>query len=319
MACLVCRGTSLTPLHERVRDHYGVATGTYRFLRCAGCGSATLDPIPTADALTALYSDDYTFKPPEPSAGLRGLLAALEWRLFYRRGYVERLGLIRCLTGLGGGRVLEIGCGSGLFLHVLREAGWEVTGLDTSKADVDYARERFGLEVTRGTVEALAGERGRWDLVVMVYVLEHIATPAETLGLVFDLLRPGGWLVLGLPVLDSLQARVLGRRWSAITEAPRHVVLPSFEGARRLLAGAGFEDLRWAPAPLLENAGHVALSLLPGAATPRSWGRLGVLGSVARRAAGALMLLPGLAVAGLERWPGGERARTGTMFFAGRR
>jgi len=317
MVCLACRATALTPLYEGVRDHYGIAPGTWRFLSCAACGSATLDPLPSPDALAALYADDYTFKPPE-AAGIRGLLGALEWRLFYRRGYVERLALIRGLTGLERGRALEVGCGSGLFLHYLREAGWDVAGVETSKADVDFARERFGLPVTHGTLETLGGGDEARDLILMVYVLEHIATPHDTLARARALLRPGGWVVVGLPVLDSLQGRLLGARWSAVTEAPRHVMLPSFAGACRLHADAGFAGVRAAPSPLLENAGHVALSLLPGAATPRAWGRWGVVAGLARRAAGALLLLPGLAVAGLERRPRAGGARAGTMFFAGR-
>mgnify|MGYP003694136209 CR=1 FL=1 len=119
--------------------------------------------------------------------------------------------------------------------------------------------------------------------------------------------------------MDSGQARWLGARWSAITEAPRHVAIPSVAGAKRLLELAGFEAIRWAPSPLGENAGHIVLSLLPAAATPRSYGETGGLALLARRAAGAFLMAPSLLLAGVERWPGGAEARAGTMFFCGRR
>jgi SAM-dependent methyltransferase len=319
MACLFCGSAALAPLYEGIRDHYGVDPHIRRFLRCRDCGSAILDPLPSPEDLTALYSSDYTFKPAPGRSVLHRLLQAVEWRCFYEPGYRRRVALIRELTGLRAGRVLEVGCGSGLFLRHLREAGYAVEGVETSKGDVTYAREASGLTVFEGALEAAPLEPGRYDAVVMVYVLEHIPDPAATLARIHTLLKPGGWAVLGLPVMDSGQARWLGARWSAVTEAPRHVAIPSAAGARRLLEMAGFEEIRWAPSPLGENAGHIALSLLPAAATPRSYGEAGTTGILARRAAGALLMLPSLLLAAVERLPGGPEARAGTMFFCGRR
>ena len=320
MGCLFCRSPRVVILYPAVRDHYGIAGGTYDFLRCEECGSATLDPLPAPDTLAALYTPDYTFKPDEtPRAGLRAVLGALEWRLFYGRGYRRRLEIFRRLTGLTAGRVLEVGCGSGLFLDCLRRAGYEVEGIEMSKTDVEYARARLGLPVLHGTLETQPLEDDRYDAVLMIYVLEHIPNPHEILARVFRLLKPGGWALLGLPVMDSGQARLLGARWSAVTEAPRHVAIPSVAGARRLLEAAGFREIRSAPSPLIENAGHIALSLLPGAATPCSCGRPGLARELLYRCAGALCMLPGLLLAYAERFPGGERARAGTMFFCGRK
>ena len=319
MACPFCGSAALEPLYEGIRDHYGIDQEIRRFVRCRDCRSATLDPLPSPEELAALYSSDYTFKPAPESSTLRRLLQTVEWRCFYEPGYRRRVALIRELTGLRAGRVLEVGCGSGLFLRHLRTAGYTVEGVETSKSDVAYARESSGLTVFEGTLEELPLEPGRYDAVVMVYVLEHIPDPAATLARIHTLLKPGGWTVLGLPVMDSGQARWLGARWSAITEAPRHVAIPSAAGARRLLENAGFENIRWAPSPLGENAGHIVLSLLPAAATPRSYGGAGGLGLLARRAAGAFLMLPSLVLAAVERLPGGPEATAGTMFFCGRR
>lgn len=320
MACLVCRSTALATLYEGVRDHYGVAADPYRFLRCLECGSATLDPLPPPATLASLYSPAYTFKPAGGPVPLwYGLLATLEWRLFYRQGYRQRLEILRRLTGLRSGRLLEVGCGGGLFLSYLREAGYDVEGIELSETDAEYARRRFGLAVAHGTLETEVLERDRYDAILLVYVLEHMLDPHDALARILRTLKPGGWVVLGLPLIDSGQAKLLGARWSAVTEAPRHVMIPSFGGAWRLLEGAGFRDIRAAPAPLWENAGHIALSLLPDASTPRACGPQGSLRGLLRRLAGALLLAPGVLIAWAERWPGGGGARTGTMFFCGRK
>ena len=313
MACLICGGARQTPLYDGVRDHYAIDPNAYRFLRCSACGSASLDPLPAPERLAAAYGADYTFKPAR-AAGLRALVHGLEWRLFSRPAYRRRLRLLRRLTGLCSGRVLEVGCGSGLFVEFLRSAGYEAEGVEPSDADAEYARECLGLPVVHGGLDAPSLSPGRYDAVLLVYVLEHIPDPRDAVARIRRLLRPGGWAVLGLPVIDSGQARLLGPRWSAITEAPRHVSIPSVAGARRLLEEAGFADVRTAPSPLLENAGHVALSLVPSAASPLAQGRRRLL----RRAAGALAMLPGLLVACAERLPGGPTTRAGTMFFAAR-
>jgi hypothetical protein len=71
MVCLFCGSAALAPLYEGIRDHYGVDPGIRRFLRCRDCGSAILDPLPSPEDLTALYSSDYTFKPAPGRSTLR--------------------------------------------------------------------------------------------------------------------------------------------------------------------------------------------------------------------------------------------------------
>jgi SAM-dependent methyltransferase len=318
-ACLMCGSGRLGPLYEAVRDRFGMAAQASRFLGCEECSSATLDTLPSPETIATLYPPNYTFKAADAhESPVRRLLARMEWALFYRGTCRRRLAIIRRLTGLATGRILEVGCGSGLFLRYLAAAGYEVEGVELSAADADYARQRLGLRVFQGSLESLALEPARYDAVLLFYVLEHIVDPTRTLTEARRILKPHGWVVAGLPVLDSGQSRLFGSRWSAVTEAPRHVAIPTFEGARRLLARAGFRDVRAVPSPLVENAGHVALSLLPAAATPRAWGGSGLLSLLLRRAAGAAMMLPGLVVAAAERLPGGARARTGTMIFGGR-
>jgi SAM-dependent methyltransferase len=295
-----------------------VATEAYRFLECAECGSATLDPMPTPEAIPQLYPPDYTFKARDSGESLpRRLLRALEWRAFYRPIYRQRLGILRRLTGLASGRVLEVGCGSGLFLQELARAGYDVEGLDISASDVTYARERLGLRAFQGAAQDLALEENRYDAVLLMSVLEHVPNPLDTVQRVLRVLKPGGWIVLGLPVIDSWQSRLLQARWCAITEAPRHLMVPSAAGVRRLLTTAGYRDFRSAPGSLIDNAGDIVLSVLPGVSTPQTYGRSAKPARLLRRWAGALLVLPALVLAYAERLPRG--ARSGYVIFCARK
>ena len=319
MACLLCGSTRLMRLYDNVRDRFGIAQEPHHFLRCEDCGSATLDPLPAPETIASLYPSDYTFRPTaDAGPHWRRLLGELERWLFYGRSYRQRLAVLQQLTGLRHGRVLEVGCGNGLFLRGLRDEGYEVQGLEMSTGDVAYARERFGLPVIHGTLDSVSLPTEHYDAVVLIYVLEHVLDPRGVVAHIYRLLKPGGWLVLGLPVIDSLQARWLGARWTAVTEAPRHITLPSFEGARRLLSAAVFAEVRTAPCPLLENAGHIALSLVPSAATSCSQSARS-LAPILRRIGGGLAIAPAFLVAWAERRGPKHLARAGTTFFCGRR
>jgi SAM-dependent methyltransferase len=320
MRCLICGCARLEPLYDHIRDRFGVAPGEHRFLRCRSCGSATLEAPPSSEALASLYPERYTFNGTEPRRSpVRAAVAALEWRLFYAPVYRRRVAIFRRLTRLRRGRVLEVGCGSGLLLVHLRDAGFEVEGVELSSADAAHGRERYGLSIREGLVESLPLERGRYDAVILVNVLEHILDPAGLMRRTYDVLRPGGCLVAGVPVVDSTYARLFGARWGAVTEAPRHVSIPSFDGMLELFRRAGFTEVTTAPAPLADRAGELVLSLIPSAATTVSYRKAAGLPALARRGAAALMMGPALLLAALEHLPWQRPRRTEAMLFCGRK
>ena len=320
MRCLLCAAVELGMLYDNVRDRFGVAPGTYRFLQCRACGSATLDSPPSTESLAALYPERYTFNRAdgEPSL-LRSALAAVEWRLFYAPTYRRRVAIFRRLTGLRHGRVLEIGCGSGLLLVALRNVGFQVEGVELSASDAARGRARYGLSIREGRVESLPLERGRYDAVILVNVLEHILDPAALVRRALEILRPGGCLVAGVPVVDSAYARWLGAHWGAVTEAPRHVSIPSFDGMVTLFRRSGFAEVTSAPAPLMDRAGDIVLSLLPAASTTVSYGASAGLMALVRRAAAAVMMGPAVALAAAEQLPWQRPLRTEAMLFCGRK
>ena len=296
--CLYCGASGSTPLYRSVRDHFGIAPGTYDFVRCAACGSASLEPPPDLETLAGYYPREYTFRPAVATeSAARRALRGFEWRLFYRPQYRGRLRSIRRLTGLRSGRVLEVGCGSGTFLAMVARAGFHVAGVDISAEDTKFARETYGLDVTEGDLATVAARPERYDAVLLFYVLEHVPDPVAVAHQAHAVLRPGGIVIAAVPVLDSVQARVFGARWSQVTEAPRHVTLPSRRGLEAMLRGVGFTKVRFAAMPLLDSGGVIVMSMLPGAATPQAYGRdAGTVAPLVRRLAAA-MLLP-LAVVG---------------------
>jgi 2-polyprenyl-3-methyl-5-hydroxy-6-metoxy-1,4-benzoquinol methylase len=120
-----------------------------------------------------------------------------------------------------GGRLLEVGCGSGATLQRMERMGWGVTGLDFDGGAVANARSR-GLDVRHGQLSAQNFPDGCFDAVVMSHVIEHVPAPVELLAECRRILKQGGMLVVQTPNADSRGHRHYGRSWRGL-EPPRHL------------------------------------------------------------------------------------------------
>jgi ubiquinone/menaquinone biosynthesis C-methylase UbiE len=102
-------------------------------------------------------------------------------------------GFVR-LTGLrSGARVIDLGCGSGIFSYLLSLRGFEVTGLDISPKLLALARRKYaGLQFDEGDVEALPYEAASFDGVLLSGLVHHLPDPSRCAAEVARVLRPGG-------------------------------------------------------------------------------------------------------------------------------
>lgn len=115
--------------------------------------------------------------------------------------------------GMHSGRMLDVGCGMGGYLLAAQRMGMEVTGVEPSEPHGRAAVELFGLNVVRGYFTP-ATVNGKFDLIVLSHVIEHIYRPGEFLGGLTSVLAPGGQLLVITPNAESLSATLLGRYWS---------------------------------------------------------------------------------------------------------
>jgi len=112
-------------------------------------------------------------------------------------------------AGCRGGRLLEIGVGSGSFLQAARESGFQVVGCDLSQPICSKVRDEYGIEMLCGSIDAL-GETHVFDVVVMNHVLEHVHEPVKFMQSVARALVPGGIAHVAVPNLACLEASLPG-------------------------------------------------------------------------------------------------------------
>ncbi|MDE0505878.1 MAG: class I SAM-dependent methyltransferase, partial [Candidatus Poribacteria bacterium] len=117
------------------------------------------------------------------------------------------------------GRLLDVGCGIGTFLHLAREQGWHSRGIDPSKSGTTFAREVHELDVQCGDLFDASFPTAHFDAITLYHVLEHIPELDSFLGEIRRILKPsgdekkGGTLVIEVPNGGSLQSRVQKADW----------------------------------------------------------------------------------------------------------
>jgi SAM-dependent methyltransferase len=190
--CPLCDATAARALHVRAER---------RIVRCA-CGLVFVDPLPSVEEAER-----------RETAAIRGEIQEETRAMFaaYGRGYraddpVVRA-FVRHLATLAplapGRRLLDVGVGTGLFLHLAREAGWEASGVDLSPEAAARATAEFGAPVTVGEFTS-APLAGPYDAISMGDVLEHSRDPRAFLARARQLLVPGGVLYVAVPNHRSL-------------------------------------------------------------------------------------------------------------------
>lgn len=227
-ACMLC-GRWMAPWLTAPRDWRRPEAGPFAALWCAGCRFGAIHPRPTPEEAAAAYDLDayYTHSTTswspaaEPPATLRDRARiAVAWRAD-RSVVLTPDELLRWIPA--GGRVCDVGCGSGKLLGLARARGLEVVGVEPDPAAREAAASR-GLRVVAGSAEALPDEleRGSFDGVVMAHSLEHCLDPLAALAGARSLLRPGGALVVEVPNNEALGLARAGAAWPW-ADVPRHV------------------------------------------------------------------------------------------------
>ncbi|HEX8434813.1 class I SAM-dependent methyltransferase [Archangium sp.] len=235
--CPVCPPDApRTPVAAGRDFEYGTCPDEFSVVRCEPCGTLFLDPRPADEAIASLYPPEY-----EPYH-FDTLPAPVRWgRDLVQRGKVKVVE--RCAAP--GARIVDLGCGGGALLRLLRRHGrpdWSLVGWDFPGPHLDRLAAE-GFTVLQGPVEPGRLEDASVDLVILNQVIEHFARPDEVLRVVARVLKPGGTVLIETPDVEGLDARLFrGRYWGGY-HFPRHLVLFHRHSLAKLLERTGFEPV----------------------------------------------------------------------------
>lgn len=247
-ACRVCGNAAGNRRHVAREMMFGFRDA-FGYVECAACGCLQIEEIPSD--IGKYYPERYYSFQASDDAPLKRLLKRLRarhaigrwnlvgWLLSAAFGPPPYARWVR-VSGTGiHDPVLDVGCGSGVLLRAMREAGFDdLTGVDPYVA-ADQA-PRDGIRILRRT---LSETEGRYRLVLFSHSFEHLDDPEGALRESHRLLLPGGVLLLRLPVAGSAAWRRYGADWVQL-DAPRHFFLHTEASIRILAARTGFEVVR---------------------------------------------------------------------------
>ncbi|PIE81969.1 MAG: hypothetical protein CSA11_02305 [Chloroflexi bacterium] len=142
-------------------------------------------------------------------------------------------------TGSGNGRsLLDIGAYIGVFVEEAEKSGWDAFGVEPSDWAAAEAQSR-GLNVMHGTQDTPEVKARQYDVITMWDVIEHVDSPSGEMAKAYELLKPGGWLVLHTMDIDSLMAKVMRSRWPWFMDMHLHYF--SQKSMKQMLEKNGYE------------------------------------------------------------------------------
>lgn len=233
ITCILCRQSKGTYLFEGHDRMHGVE-GDFVLMKCEGCGLVWVRPFLSPKELDKYYPEGYICYPDAIEDDANRLR-----RKERQFGIEKRVQRVIAKAGQVG-KVLDVGCATGIFLNAMRQHGWECYGVEPSAYASEYARNRFGLDVFTGFLEETQYPEAFFDAITMWDVFEHMANPREVFSRVWRYLKPGGVLVVCTPNSSSWERSVFGKYWAG-WEVPRHFYIYGQENISRLLKESHFE------------------------------------------------------------------------------
>ncbi|WP_084960343.1 class I SAM-dependent methyltransferase [Thermoactinospora rubra] len=231
IACTLCGETRQQPLFEPSDKNW-----SYRVVRCPSCGFLYRNPNIRPERLGDLYANSY-------SKFLTGNYAENRQRRY--RLVMDSFSPV--FDDGQGRRLLDFGCGAGLFLELAEQRGFDAVGVDLSPDSVEQANQRcskarayFGSP--RDVPEIAAGG---FDIITLWSVLAHLPRPLDDFKQFRELLAPGGLLMILTVNARSLLLKAYGDKWSGFTK--NHLMFYSSKTLPTLLRKTGFAGVAFAP------------------------------------------------------------------------
>jgi len=149
------------------------------------------------------------------------------------------------LDDLKPGRLLDVGCGNGVFLHRMHKLGWSATGLDFDASAIENAKARYGSELTvlHTDLPNAHFPDNSFDAVTMNHVIEHVLDPVALLAETRRILKAGGRLAVATPNIGSFGHKKFRDDWRGL-ETPRHLQVFSLKALEQCARKASFSFVK---------------------------------------------------------------------------
>jgi len=240
-------GTQGEILYTELVDRLFGAPGEWTLRQCSNetCGFVWLDPIPLEEDIGLAYRSYYTHKQEGILGSKYQLINRMLWGVLSKITGVnkeQRAIYKRYLSDVAPGVLLDVGCGSGEYMKIMKQSGWMVEGVEVDPIACRFAREVNKLLVHQGVLEEVAFQEASFDAIVMNHVLEHVHDPIRLLKECYRLVKPGGRVIVITPNITSWGHSKFKHHWRGL-EPPRHIHIFSPATIKSSATLAGFQSM----------------------------------------------------------------------------
>jgi 2-polyprenyl-3-methyl-5-hydroxy-6-metoxy-1,4-benzoquinol methylase len=214
--CTLCNSKKLNVLKGYEKDY---------LVKCHSCSFVFSDRIPTTEELELFYKD----------YGTNHYLSPITVKRYHE--ILDSFEPFR-----KNNRLLDIGCGIGLFLDVAKERGWEVYGIEFSENLVSICESK-NIKMEKGSITESTFSNEYFDIITSFEVLEHTNNPNEQINSIYKLLRKGGATYVTTPNFNSLLRFWLKSSYININY-PEHITYFTKKTLNRLLIGSGLKKIQ---------------------------------------------------------------------------
>lgn len=247
--CPACGKTHIGP--AIVCRDYTVSQEQFEVWECSSCTLRFTQHVPDAGEIGKYYQSENYISHSDTGEGLVNRL----YKIARRYTLASKRKLVTKTTGKGTASLLDVGCGTGAFINEMKQARWQVTGLEPDPGAREKAKELYGTEpLPSETLFQL--KPGAYHAITMWHVLEHVHDLHAYMERFRGLLASGGKLFIAVPNYTSKDAEHYGAYWAAY-DVPRHLYHFSPSSMRELAAKHGFRISL--VKPMLLDAFYIAM------------------------------------------------------------
>jgi ubiquinone/menaquinone biosynthesis C-methylase UbiE len=213
--CPLC-SSEKTGLQFKCNDHF-ISGKDFALFKCSACDFLFTQDYPEETEIGRFYESDKYISHSNTSEGISNKI----YRIVRSIMLNKKKELIKKITGLKNGVILDIGSGTGHFAATMKKAGWLAEGIEINEKVRNFSRSHFGLEIYPPD-KIPAFEANSFDCITLWHVLEHFHDPFKYISEIYRILKPGAVCVIALPNSSSFDAAYYNRFWAA-WDVPRHL------------------------------------------------------------------------------------------------
>jgi ubiquinone/menaquinone biosynthesis C-methylase UbiE len=229
--CVICGGNNFVHLFQ-CKD-YLLSNEIFSIEQCSSCGFRLTNPRPESNNLYKYYeSENYISHVEKPDKFIDKVYNRV-------RKYTLKKKYDLVVKFKKGNSILDIGCGTGDFLHNFKANKWNSFGVEPNKNAREIAIRKNSINVYESAFLNDISEQ-QFDVITMWHVLEHVSDLPAQINLLKKILKKDGVLFVAIPNSDSPDAQMYRQYWAAY-DLPRHLYHFTKKSVKELFAKFDFE------------------------------------------------------------------------------